>query len=138
MATADLAFVIDPIDGTFNFASGMPLFGCMLAVVRKGECIAGLIHYPVGDESIMAMAGGGSRLVAADGTVTALRVAEPVALAGMVGTLSWGFMHEPQRSRVAANLAKIAMTFALRCSAWEYRMAACGKVHFVGGQRLMP
>ncbi len=138
LATADLAFVIDPVDGTFNFASGMPLFGCMLGVVQNGECVAGLIHYPVGDETIMATVGGGARLVAADGAETALKVAKPVALAEMVGTISWGFMQEPRRSRVAANMAKIAMTFALRCSAWEYRMAACGKVHFVGGQRLMP
>ena len=86
----------------------------------------------------MATAGGGSRLVVASGTETVLKVAEPVGLADMVGTISWSFMNEPQRSRVAANLSKIAMTFALRCSAWKYRMAASGKVHFVGGQRLMP
>jgi fructose-1,6-bisphosphatase/inositol monophosphatase family enzyme len=29
---ADLAFVIDPVDGTYNFASGVPLFGVMLLV----------------------------------------------------------------------------------------------------------
>ena len=32
---ADLAFVVDPVDGTFNFASGLPLFGVMLAVVVR-------------------------------------------------------------------------------------------------------
>ena len=26
---ADLAFVVDPVDGTANFAAGVPLFGCM-------------------------------------------------------------------------------------------------------------
>ncbi len=138
LASADLAFVIDPVDGTFNFASGMPLFGCMLAVVQRGECVAGLIHYPIGGESLLAAVGGGSRLVATDGSETVMKVADPVALSEMVGTISWSFMPEPLRSRVAANMSKIAMSFALRCSAWEYRMAACGKVHFVGGQRLMP
>ena len=39
---ASLAFVIDPVDGTFNFAHGVPLFGTMLSVVRNGETIAGL------------------------------------------------------------------------------------------------
>ncbi len=28
---ADLAFVVDPVDGTANFASGLPLFGVMAA-----------------------------------------------------------------------------------------------------------
>jgi myo-inositol-1(or 4)-monophosphatase len=138
LAEAELAFVIDPVDGTYNFSSAMPLFGCMLAVVANGECVAGIIHYPVGQESLMAVSGGGSRLVDRKGVERQVSVAEPVPLDEMIGTISWGFMDEPLRSRVAGNLSKIAMTFALRCSAWEYRMAATGKVHFVGGQRLMP
>ncbi len=40
---ADLAFIVDPIDGTFNFASGMPLFGVMVSIVSKGETVAGII-----------------------------------------------------------------------------------------------
>ncbi|MGI4769657.1 MAG: inositol monophosphatase family protein, partial [Janthinobacterium lividum] len=32
----DLAFVVDPIDGTKNFASNLPLFGMMAAVLRRG------------------------------------------------------------------------------------------------------
>jgi fructose-1,6-bisphosphatase/inositol monophosphatase family enzyme len=47
---ADLAFVIDPVDGTYNFASGVPLFGVMLAVVAAGETVAGIIHDPVGGD----------------------------------------------------------------------------------------
>lgn len=47
---AELAFTIDPVDGTFNFASGVPLFGVMLAVVSKGETVAGIIHDPVGND----------------------------------------------------------------------------------------
>ena len=30
---ADLAFVVDPVDGTANFAGGVPLFGCMAAAI---------------------------------------------------------------------------------------------------------
>ena len=50
LGEADLAFVIDPVDGTFNFAAGMPLFGVMLAVVVKGETVAGIIHDPLGKD----------------------------------------------------------------------------------------
>ena len=138
LAEAPLAFVIDPLDGTFNFAAAMPLFGTILAVVADGECIAGIIHYPLTGESLMAVRGAGARMLDPDGVAAPVRVADPLPLAEMSGTLSWGFMDEPMRSRVAANLAKIDMSFALRCSAWEYRLAATGKVHFVGGQKLMP
>ena len=34
--TAELALVLDPLDGTRNFASGLPLFGMMVAVVQRG------------------------------------------------------------------------------------------------------
>lgn len=37
LADADVAFVIDPIDGTRNFAAGTPDFGVMLAEVHAGE-----------------------------------------------------------------------------------------------------
>ena len=37
---ADLAFVVDPVDGTANFAAGLPLFGCMAAAVVRGEIVA--------------------------------------------------------------------------------------------------
>ncbi len=41
LADADLAVVVDPIDGTYNFASGLPLFGVMMSVISKGETVAG-------------------------------------------------------------------------------------------------
>jgi fructose-1,6-bisphosphatase/inositol monophosphatase family enzyme len=47
LADADLAFVVDPVDGTYNFASGLPIFGTILAVVVRGETVGGIIHDPV-------------------------------------------------------------------------------------------
>ena len=37
IAGADLAFIIDPVDGTANFAAGLPLFGVMAAVTVRGK-----------------------------------------------------------------------------------------------------
>ncbi|MCP4317643.1 MAG: inositol monophosphatase [Hyphomicrobiales bacterium] len=138
LGEADLAFVIDPVDGTYNFASGMPTFGTILAIVVGGECVAGAIHYPVGGETLIGVTGAGSLLVDAHGDSMPIKVAEPVALDQMVGTVSWGFMEEPHRSLVAGNLSKIGMSFGFRCSAWEYRLAATGRAHFVSAQNLMP
>src|SRR5215210_4575188 len=47
IATADLAFILDPIDGTKNFAAGLPLFGVMVAATVRGEVVLGAIHDPV-------------------------------------------------------------------------------------------
>ena len=37
IGSADLAFVLDPLDGTKNFASGLPLFGVMVAATVRGR-----------------------------------------------------------------------------------------------------
>ena len=57
---AGLCFVVDPIDGTSNFASGLPLFGVMVAVVEGGRTVGAVIHDPVGDDSAMAVLGEGA------------------------------------------------------------------------------
>jgi fructose-1,6-bisphosphatase/inositol monophosphatase family enzyme len=60
LAGADLAFVVDPVDGTANFASGTPLFGCMAAAVVRGEVVGAWIHDPLGDDTAIALRGEGA------------------------------------------------------------------------------
>ena len=57
---ADLAIIVDPVDGTSNFAWGLPLFGVMAAVVTKGETVAGLIYDPVGRDWHKGLKGHGA------------------------------------------------------------------------------
>ncbi|MBU4530402.1 MAG: inositol monophosphatase family protein [Hoeflea sp.] len=133
------AFVVDPIDGTFNFASGVASFGVMLAVVEAGETVAGIIHDPVGQDWIMAEKGAGAVLRRLDGRESALRVAEPAGSIGaMIGSASWQYMPEPERSLVAANLAQCLGNVGYRCAAQEYRLLAGGHIHFALYNKLMP
>lgn len=43
---ADTRLVIDPIDATFNFVRGVPVFATLLAIEKAGEVIAGLVSAP--------------------------------------------------------------------------------------------
>lgn len=54
---APLAFIIDPVDGTYNFATGVPLFGVMLAVVVNGETVAGIDRLPQFSRGLFLPAG---------------------------------------------------------------------------------
>jgi fructose-1,6-bisphosphatase/inositol monophosphatase family enzyme len=56
----------------------------------------------------------------------------------MEGIVATGFMPEPLRSTVIANMTKLAATANLRCAAHEYRTAAAGYVHVLLYTRLMP
>jgi myo-inositol-1(or 4)-monophosphatase len=55
-----LAWVIDPLDGTSNFAAGIPWFGVLVAVLERGEPILGAAYLPVTDTLYWAEAGQGT------------------------------------------------------------------------------
>src|SRR5690349_21878385 len=44
---AEYVWVLDPIDGTKSFISGVPLFGTLIALARRGRPILGIIDQPV-------------------------------------------------------------------------------------------
>jgi len=138
LADAELAFVVDPIDGTSNFAAGMPLFACMAAAVVRGEVVAGWIHDPLGDDTALALRGEGAWIAAADGRRQDLSVAAPADPAQMVAAVSWVYLPEPLRSTVASRLPKLAAAVTYRCAAHEYRAAAGGHLHGLFYRRLLP
>lgn len=53
-------WIIDPIDGTSNFASGLPWFGIMVAHVISGEVVTSGIYLPVTQEMYVAESGKGA------------------------------------------------------------------------------
>lgn len=60
--TGDITWVIDPLDGTVNFAHGIPIFCVSIAAVVAGVTVAGVIHHPLLDETFSAVAGEGAFL----------------------------------------------------------------------------
>lgn len=53
---------IDPLDGTTNFAHGLPIFSVSLAYARDGEMALGVVYDPVNDEMYAAEKGQGAQL----------------------------------------------------------------------------
>jgi fructose-1,6-bisphosphatase/inositol monophosphatase family enzyme len=138
IAAAELAFIIDPIDGTRNFVSGLPLFGSMIAATVRGEVVFGAIHDPVCEDTAFALRGDGAWVEGRHRKRTALRVADPVPLASMDALISTSFLPEPLRTTVNGNLARVGLTGSLRCAAHEYRLAASGNCHLLLYNKLMP
>lgn len=140
LAQAELAFVVDPVDGTANFAAGVPLFGCMAAAVRRGETIAAWIHDPLGDDTAMALRGEGAWLEAGDGSgrIRDLHVAAPAPLERMIGAISWSWLPREKRVAVTSRLPLLAASVNFRCAAAEWRLAAGGGAHLLMYNRLMP
>jgi myo-inositol-1(or 4)-monophosphatase len=57
---ARLRWVIDPLDGTTNFAHGYPRFAVSIGVEHEGEPAVGVVYDPLLDECYHALAGGGA------------------------------------------------------------------------------
>jgi fructose-1,6-bisphosphatase/inositol monophosphatase family enzyme len=77
LSEANLAFVVDPVDGTKNFSAGLPLFGVMAAVLQRGEVIAGVILDPIRDDWAISVVGEGAWIENNAGRLINLRVAAP-------------------------------------------------------------
>lgn len=138
LAEAELAFTLDPVDGTFNFASGVPLFGVMLGVVQRGETVAGLIYDPFARDCAIAVKGAGAWFLREDGHSSPAKVAAARPVAEMTGAVGWYYTEEPIRSLLAKNQAKMLAAVNYRAAAHEYRAMVGGHIHFVFYNKLMP
>ena len=52
-------WILDPVDGTAGFTIGVPLFGTLVGLLREGEPVVGVIHFPAIDETVYAAEGEG-------------------------------------------------------------------------------
>lgn len=118
-----VVWVIDPVDGTANFAHGNPRFAVVVALVVDGVTVAGWIHDPVPNRTIIAEIGKGAWR--AD---TRLRVSEEVPLPQMAGSVK-------KRGRVADHVLHVARRGS---AAHDYLDLVTGKLHFAHFKKLMP
>src|SRR5262249_45156905 len=56
-ADSEYVWVLDPIDGTKSFISGIPLFGTLIALAHRGRPILGVIDQPISRERWVGAAG---------------------------------------------------------------------------------
>ena len=59
--TSDERWIVDPLDGTTNYAHGYPLYCVSIAFERAGELIAGVVYAPALQECFAAERGAGAR-----------------------------------------------------------------------------
>src|SRR5512141_1956252 len=56
------AWVVDPLDGTINYANGIPFFCVSIALIEAGRPVVGVIHDPTRGETFAAHLGGRATL----------------------------------------------------------------------------
>lgn len=132
--TEEATWLIDPVDGTRNFARGEAPFAIVVAYVAGGETRAAWIYLPVEDRMIVAERGagawttGGGRLV----------VSDEARLAAMSGMINFRTYEDVAPEKVKAKAAIFAELRNFRCAAYDFVQLASGAKHFSLYRRLWP
>ncbi len=58
----DARWIVDPLDGTTNYAHGLPVFAVSIALEKAGEVVLGVVHDPMREETFVAERGNGTAL----------------------------------------------------------------------------
>jgi fructose-1,6-bisphosphatase/inositol monophosphatase family enzyme len=139
LETADRAWLIDPLDGTKNFASGIPAFGTMVALCERGDAVASWIHLPLTGQTYVAELGSGAFL---DGTRLVVPAPPPPSRDGdvpLAGTPHTKFMPPDVRHVVESNAAlHVRSVPSSMCAAVEYPDLVHGRKDFNCYWRLLP
>ncbi len=138
IAEAELCFVLDPVDGTWNFANGLPLFGVIVAITRFGKPVLGLLYDPVMDDWIIADEANPTRFVRNIGVERSISVSKGKPLSDMQGYIHLYLLDDSKQAEMAAVLPEFGRTQALRCSCHEYRTLARGGMDFMISGTLNP
>lgn len=138
IAEAELSFVIDPVDGTWNFANGLPLFGTMIAACRFGRPVYGLIYDPLGDDTMEADLDTPARHLLSTAVDRPLATAEPRPLGELKGYAWIGGLPRKGREILARAQIDLHGLSGIGCAAHEYRLLAQGAVDFVLAVKLTP
>ena len=128
LETAEEAVVIDPVDGTWNFANGISTVGVIVAVLKKGVTQFGLLYDPLLDDWVYAVKGAGAFWQNPEGQSRQLHI--PPHYRG-VGFCSPYLFKEEQRQEVSVILPEFNRVVSFGCSCHEYRAMAMGAADFI-------
>ncbi len=109
-AQASRKWIIDPIDGTYNYARGVPIWALLLALEVNGEVEVGVVHAPAMNETFWAEKGGGAFRNGERIHVSKISaVAESFFVFGGPNRLAQSDLWEPLRKTIAATYRQRAL-----------------------------
>jgi inositol-phosphate phosphatase/L-galactose 1-phosphate phosphatase/histidinol-phosphatase len=123
---AEYVWVLDPIDGTKSFISGVPLFGTLIALARHGRPILGIIDQPISRERWVGAAG---RETTHNGRPARCRPCAGIAAATVFATTP--AMFEGADSAAFARVAGAAKLVRFGADCYAYGLVALGFVDVV-------
>jgi myo-inositol-1(or 4)-monophosphatase len=134
---SEYKWIVDPLDGTLNFAHQIPIFSISIALVVRDTIVLGIILDPVSDELYTAVRGLGAQLNDEPIQVSATRtIAESLLVTGFPYNVREIF--EPVMIRYASCLKASQGMRRLGSAALDLCYVACGRFEGFWEQNLKP
>jgi histidinol phosphatase-like enzyme (inositol monophosphatase family) len=121
---ADYVWVLDPVDGTRAFISGLPLWTTLIGLRHKGRPVLGLIAQPVLQEIYLGSPLG-SRLITPQGSAPLKARACPDLADAVIGTTD-PHLYAGDEVAAYAALRTAAKLVRYGCDAYAFAMVAAG------------
>ena len=118
-------WIIDPIDGTTNFAHAFPFFAVSIALEKEGRIIMGVVYDPMRDEIFYAEKGRGARL-----NGKKIRVSKMGRLVGSFLATGFSYGLKNREGNVGNFIKFLKHTMAIRragSAALDLCYVACGR-----------
>ena len=130
---AEFVWVLDPIDGTKSFISGVPLFGTLIALTRDRRPVLGVIDQPISRER---WTGASGRPTTLNGASIHCRACPMLAAATLFATTPDMFRGQDAASFARVSAAVKLTRFGADC--YAYGLLAAGFVDLVLEASLKP
>jgi fructose-1,6-bisphosphatase/inositol monophosphatase family enzyme len=132
LASEQPVWVIDPVDGTANFAEGKEEFCTMMALVERDQVLGGWIYDPVTDTTSYAVKGGGA-------WSAGKRLAPPATPNQYRGVVAVGYKGPKEVAQhVQRRRDRVQQVKSVRCAGLDYLRLARGELDFVMFSGVMP
>ncbi|WP_296816737.1 histidinol-phosphatase [Brevundimonas sp.] len=127
---ADWVWVLDPIDGTRAYVSGLPLWTTLIALLHAGEPVLGVVAQPYLQEVFIGTTVG-SRLVRPDHPDRALQTRSCPSLAHATVSTTDPALFAGEEAEAWRRVRAGARMSRLGCDAYAYAMVAAGQIDVV-------
>jgi myo-inositol-1(or 4)-monophosphatase len=130
----DGLWIVDPIDGTTNFANGLPHFAVSIALMQQGKTTLGVIYNPITDELFSAQRGQGAEL---NSTALPLLNMEKTMSETIAG-INTKYLNSARLAARVNNVAPFASQRNMGASTLDWCYLAAGRydVYLHGAQHL--
>lgn len=132
----DYVWVIDPIDGTRAFISGLPVWGTLVGLYHKGKAVMGMMDQPFTGERFIAKPG--EAMVTRHGFKSRISTRKGVSLNQAIMMTTSPKIFSDTLAPVYQRVEDQVQLARYGCDCYAYAMVACGHIDLVVEADLKP